>query len=174
MALIKKEHWHTRAFDTFLRERATTPFTWGDNDCCTFAADAIHAITGTDIAADFRGKYTTEIGALRAIAKVTGGTTVADAAAYCAAKHGLVEHTYPLMAKRGDLVVLDNDGNLIAGVVHLNGRHVISVSESGAVRLPITSIVRAWSLDAPAPTTITTSSPALPASVVPQLESTNG
>jgi hypothetical protein len=152
MALTKLDHWHTRAFDPFLRERANMPFEWGKNDCALFAADAILANTGIDIADDFRGKYTTQLGALRIISKITGGTSVADAAAYCATKHGLVEHTHPLLAKRGDLVVIENDGNLIAGVVHLNGMHVISVSETGLVRLPIAdlkgrpNVVRAWSV----------------------------
>ena len=128
------------------------PFAWGSNDCALFAADAILANTGTDIADDFRGKYTTQLGALKTIREVTGGTTIADAAAYCANKHGLVEHTHPLMAKRGDLVVIDNGGTLIAAVIHLNGYHAVSVSETGLVRLPIAdhngkpNIVRAWSI----------------------------
>lgn len=152
MPLKKHEYWATRHFDSFLRERAKMPFAWGSNDCATFAADAILANTGTDVAEDFRGKYTTQLGALRTIQQVTGGTTVADAAAYCAAKHGLIEHTHPLMAKRGDLVVIENDGNLIAAVVHLNGYHAVSVSETGLVRLPIAdhngkpNVVRAWSI----------------------------
>jgi hypothetical protein len=152
MPLTKLPHWRTRTFDPFLRERAQMPFAWGSNDCALFAADAILANTGTDVADDFRGKYTTQLGAIRTIQQVTGGTTVADAAAYCATKHGLVEHTHPLMAKRGDLVVIENDGNLIAAVVHLNGYHAVSVSETGLVRLPIAdhngkpNVVRAWSI----------------------------
>jgi hypothetical protein len=144
--LTRKQHWDTRHFNQFLLDNKDKPFAYGDNDCCLHAANVLEAITGTDIASDFRGKYTTQLGALRTIAKVTGGTTIADAAAYCANKHGLTEHTHPLMAKRGDLVVIDNAGTLIAGVVHLNGFHVVSVSETGIVRLPITSIVRAWSI----------------------------
>ncbi|MCU1251539.1 MAG: hypothetical protein JWQ49_4568 [Edaphobacter sp.] len=150
--LTKHKHWHTHAFDPFLRERADMPFVWGSNDCALFAADAILANTGTDIAEDFRGKYTTQLGALKTIREVTGGTSIADAAAYCANKHGLVEHTHPLLAKRGDLVVIDNSGTLIAGVVHLNGHDVVSVSETGLVRLPIAdlngkpNVVRAWSI----------------------------
>jgi hypothetical protein len=150
--LDKHQDWHAKTFDPFLRERAEMPFAWGTNDCALFAADAILANTGVDIADDFRGKYTTQLGAFQTIRDVTGGTTVADAAAYCANKHGLTEHKYPLMAKRGDLVVIQNGENLIAGVVHLNGHHVISVSETGLVRLPIanhngkSNIVRAWSI----------------------------
>jgi len=121
----------------------------------THAADraAAHAkvaqgFTGVDIAADFRGLYTDRVSAFQAIRKITGGTTVADAAAWCAAKYGLDELEHPLCAQRGDLVVIRQAGaapdQLIAGIVHLTGAHVVSVAESGAVRLPITSIVRAW------------------------------
>jgi hypothetical protein len=152
MALNKHLHWRERHFHAFLLERATMPFAWGTNDCALFAADAILANTGVDIASDFRGKYTTQLGAFRTINKVTGGSTIIDAAAYCAEKHELMEHTHPLMAQRGDLVVIDNAGTLIAGVVHLNGRDVVSVAESGLVRLPIAdlsgkpNVVRAWSI----------------------------
>jgi hypothetical protein len=136
----------TKPFTTFLKDNANTKFAWGSWDCCLYAANAILAITGKDIADDFRDKYTDEASAFALIKTVTGGTTVADAAAYCAKKHGLVEHAHPLMAKRGDLVVIQNGPNLIAGVVHLNGRDVVSVSDHGAVRLPITQVKRSWSI----------------------------
>jgi hypothetical protein len=148
----KHLHWHTRSFDAFIREREKMPFVWGKNDCCIFAADAILANTGVDIADDFRGKYSSQLGAFKTIREVTGGTSVADAAAHCATKHGLVEYKHPLLAKRGDLVVIENAGALIAGVIHLNGMHVISVSETESVRLPVIdptgkpNVIRAWSV----------------------------
>lgn len=154
MAIQRRQNWDTQHFHQFLLDHANKPFAWGSHDCALFAANAVEAITGVDIAADFRGKYTTQLGALRTISKITDGSTVTDAVAHCAEKHGLVEHVHPLMAKRGDLVIIDNAGTLIAGVVHLNGRHVVSASETGLVRLPITNIVRAWSLDIPAPSPI--------------------
>src|ERR1700733_5781171 len=138
MPIKRNKHWDTRHLHQFLLDNANTQFEWGKNDCCLFAANAIQSFTGIDLADEFRGKYTDQLSAFGLISSVSGGTTVADAAAYCAKKHGLTEHTHPLMAKRGDLVVIDIDGTLIAGVVHLNGRHVISVSETGPVRLPIT------------------------------------
>jgi hypothetical protein len=151
MPLQRQLHWATRALHDFLLARASTPFAWGINDCCLFPADAILAFTGTDIADDFRGKYSDEASAFALIQTVTGigtdpKTAVADAAAWCAAKHGLVEWTYPLMAQRGDLVVFENGGRLIAGLVHLSGRHVISMSDTGIVKLLITPtlIRRSW------------------------------
>jgi hypothetical protein len=145
MPLARHEHWDTRAFHQFLIDRKTKPFEWGVNDCALFAADGVLAFTGIDLAADFRGKYSDEAGAMGAIKSITGGSTVADAAAYCAARHGLAEWTHPLMAKRGDLVVISNTGGgAIAGLVHLNGSEVVSVGESGMTHFPIKSVVRSW------------------------------
>jgi len=97
---------------------------WGTNDCALFAANAILAITGTDIASDFRGKYSDEAGAFALIKSVTGGTTVADAAAWCAAKHGLVELAHPLQAQRGICWVVTNGRNLIRAGGPPERRHV--------------------------------------------------
>ncbi len=146
MAIKKiRPHWDTRLFNDFLLSRAKTPFTWGTHDCATFAADGIQAITGVDIAVDFRGKYTDQPSAVAAIKSICNGATVADAAAYCAQKYGLVELAHPRMARRGDLVIVPNNtGELIAGLVHLNGRDVVSVNTKGWIGLPITSVQRAW------------------------------
>jgi hypothetical protein len=144
MALTRTEHWATRALHLFLVSRANVPFAWGSQDCALFAADGILAMTGVDIAQDFRGKYSDEASAFAAIKSIAGGATVEDAAAYCAAKHGLAEWKYPLMAQRGDLVVLEDSGRIIAGIVHLNGRHIAAAGELGLKRIPITAIKRAW------------------------------
>jgi hypothetical protein len=144
MALTRKQNWDTKHFHDFLLERVSVPFQWQDNDCCTFVADAIKSFTDVDIAADFRGTYSDRIGAFKAIRTITGGTGVVDAAAYCAAKFELPELDYPLMAQRGDLVVVENGSELIAGIVHLNGRHVVVVSEAGLLRVSIRNIRRAW------------------------------
>lgn len=144
MPLNRIKRWCADGLDPFFNARRDVPFAWGVHDCCLFPADAILALTGVDIADDFRGKYHDEASAFALIQSVTGGSTVADAAAWCANKHGLVELQYPLMAQRGDLVVVQNGENLIAGLVHLNGKHVVSIAESGPVPLSILSIVRAW------------------------------
>ena len=144
MTLTRKPHWATRAFHDFLLARATMPFQWGSNDCALFAADGVQAITGIDIASDFRGKYTTKAGAFATIKTVCNGATVEDAAAYCAGRHGLVELAHPKMAQRGDLVTLMDAGRVISGLVHLNGRHIVAVGESGLLRLGIETVKRAW------------------------------
>jgi hypothetical protein len=148
MALQRTEFWDLCELHSFLLSRAKMPFEWGVNDCCLFPADAIQAFTGIDLAADFRGKYATEAQAFALIKSVTGGATVADAAAWCATKYGLQERVHPLMAQRGDLVVLEETPGaaLIAGIVHLSGRHVVTVGESGLKKLCITTVRRVWAI----------------------------
>lgn len=151
MALRRTEHWDTRELHDFLLARRDAPFRWGEHDCCLFVADAIQSFTGVDLAMDFRGKYSTREGALEAIRSIAGGSSVADAVAYCAAKAGLQELRAPLYAQRGDMVLVEDDaaaeegiGTLIAGIVHLNGRHVAVAGAKGLKRAPIECVRRAW------------------------------
>ena len=154
MPLKRSETWDTREFDRFLRHEAHAPFVWGQNDCCLFAANAILAFTGTDLAEDFRGKYADEASAFALIKSVTGGSSSEDAAAWCAQKHGLVEWVRngkpaPLFAQRGDLVVLSDPvpgdiGRVIAGVMGLRGTHALSVGDGGLRKIPIHFVKRAW------------------------------
>jgi hypothetical protein len=145
MALKRLKHWATRGYHNFLLERAHSPFVWGANDCSSFAADGVKAITGTDIADDFRGKYHDKESAFALIKSVTGGSTVADAAPYCAKKHGLEELPNPLFAQRGDLVVfVAPTGDLVSGSIHLNGSQIVAMGEDGLWMFPITEVKRAW------------------------------
>ena len=146
MPLQRTTHWATRELHDFLESSATKSFQWGVHDCCLFAADAILAMTGADIADAFRGKYNDEASAFSLIKSVTGGSTVAGAAEYCALQYGLEEYPFPLMAKRGDLAVVEESGRLIAGIVHLTGRHVVSVGEDGLKRLCISTVQRSWAV----------------------------
>ncbi len=148
MPLTRTTHWATREFDAHLRTTRRAAFEWGQNDCCMFPANAILAYTGTDIADDFRGKYHDQDSAFALIHSVTGGSTVEDAAAWCATKHGLVEYKHPLCAQRGDLGLVrqkvpNQQDRIIAGIIHLSG-HFVSIGETGQVRFPITAVYRAW------------------------------
>lgn len=57
------QDWPTRLAE-FIETRRFTPFKWGKNDCCLFAADAVLAMTGVDPAKRLRG-YRTALGAAR-------------------------------------------------------------------------------------------------------------
>lgn len=143
-AVARVKRWDTDALHRYLTARMKMPFAWATNDCATFAADGILAMTGVDVAADFRGKYSDEASAAAAIAAVCGGKTVEDAAAWSAAKYGLAEWAEPLRAQRGDLAIVMNGTSPAAGLVHLNGSRVAIPGETGLVLFPVRKILRAW------------------------------
>ena len=143
MTLKRSKYWDTRELHQHLLERNDAAHVYGKNDCALFAADGIKAMTGVDIAEDFRG-YAGPTGAQRAIAKVTGGTTVEDAAVYCAKKYALPELEHPLEAKRGDLVLLAHEGELLLGLIHLSGSCAVAPGAAALRRIPLSAIKRAW------------------------------
>jgi cell wall-associated NlpC family hydrolase len=142
---MRRKHSWPEDLHAFIEARKSEPFAWGKNDCCIFAADAILAMTGIDVAADYRGKsYSDEAGAFAELHQVTGGATVEDAAVYAAGKYGLKSLPSPLFAQRGDLVLFNGDAGLALGIVHLNGRHALVVSTKGLARVPVKNCLKAW------------------------------
>lgn len=47
---------------------------WGKDDCCTFIAGGVEAMTGVDPMAEFRGRYKTRLGAMKALKRIGGGS----------------------------------------------------------------------------------------------------
>lgn len=142
---MQRKHSWPEDLHAFFEARRGEPFAWGKNDCCLFAADAIQAMTGADVAADYRSlSYSTEADAFAALHQVTGGNTVEAAANYAAAKYGLRELPTTLFAQRGDLVLFSGAAGLALGIVGHNGRHAIFVSPTGLNRVPLKSCTKAW------------------------------
>jgi hypothetical protein len=78
-----------------------TPFVWGQSDCAIFAADAIQAMTGQDIASGYRGTYTDAKSATKALRKARYSDLAAMAAAH-------LEEVAPIMAQAGDIVAMQS------------------------------------------------------------------
>lgn len=131
--------WQSR-LHRFFQANLNRPFEWGSWDCCLFVADAILAMTGTDIASAWRGKYSDEKGA---VALVGGAGSWPDRlsrlAAQVALEHGMAE-VAPLFAQRGDMVVTTQ----CLGLVGFTGQHVLVIPESGFAAVGLEQIVRAW------------------------------
>lgn len=140
---MQRKHEWPELFSEFLLSHASTSFAWGTNDCAVFSADGMEAMTGTDPMADLRG-YTTEAEAMQRIADVTGGKSLEDAAVWIASKYGFTERTHTLLAQRGDLVLYRNGDTLACGLVHLNGRDIVSPGPKGIIRMPLSSAYRVW------------------------------
>ncbi|MBL0374040.1 hypothetical protein JJB09_18625 [Rhizobium sp. KVB221] len=56
LKLTRRDDWHPRLLD-YVHAQERTPFNWGQSDCLLFVAGAIEAMTGEDVAAPYRGKY---------------------------------------------------------------------------------------------------------------------
>ena len=84
---------------THLQAVQATPFEWATHDCCTFAGDAVKAITGTDPMQDLRGTYTTALQAARVL-QAEGGLPAAVSKRMGFGK-------LPALAQRGDVVLFE-------------------------------------------------------------------
>jgi len=143
MSMKRIDTWDM-ALHEHVESRVGKPFEWGSNDCALFVCDGIQAMTGTDVAGDFRGKYTDQAGALATIKAVTGGSSVEDVAVHVTAEQGMAELKTVLLAQRGDVVLFDGSDGPALGLVYLNGTHAVFVGPDGLRRLPISKCRRAW------------------------------
>lgn len=133
---LKTRLWQSALME-FVESRAATPFKWGEQDCALFAADAVLAMTGADFAAEFRGKYKTQTGAARALAKVAKGGLEACLDAK-------LEPVDTPFVQRGDVVLFAGDMGPTLGI-YFNGG-VFSAGPEGSVFLDETydKILRVW------------------------------
>jgi hypothetical protein len=109
------------------------PFEYGVNDCCLFAAGAVLEITGEDPMSEFRGKYDSLKGSLKAIKDIGAGTLEAT----MDAKFSEVEIG---QAQRGDLAFFDDS----VGVVM--GGFAYFVSDDGLERIDRSVWDKCWSV----------------------------
>ncbi|MBB4620123.1 DUF6950 family protein, partial [Sphingomonas abaci] len=65
--------WEAR-LAAYLEPLRARPFAWGRHDCSTFAAGAVEAMTGVDPMPEFRGRYSTARGSVRALRRFGAGT----------------------------------------------------------------------------------------------------
>ena len=123
-----------------IRAKRGEPFAWGRNDCATFACDIAEAVCGVDFAGPLRGRYKSRVGAARVLKSFARGGLEA-AAEKIAEEHGLAEIA-PLMARRGDLVLVDTDLGPALGVCV--GESIASAGPDGVALMPLSAAQRAW------------------------------
>lgn len=136
-AIRRFEDW-PRRLTAFLAEKKDLPFSWGENDCMLFCADAVLALTGTDLAEEFRGQYDTKDGADSALDQY--GNSLEYVLSY---KLGQAK---PIgFASRGDIVLFAHDGQDCGGVVDESGRRVaLFIDGRGLSRVPLSACRVAW------------------------------
>lgn len=132
--MTRREDWPERLF-ALIEARRDTPFEWSAHDCCTFAADAVHEMTGVDPIADLRGKWDDEVSALRLLKKHGGIEALAS--------ERLGEQVAPAFAQRGDVVLHTLTGREALGVC-VGDRFAAVADTVGVELVPMSAAVRAW------------------------------
>jgi hypothetical protein len=143
---MRIDHWEI-ALERYIVEHTNTPFDYGTFDCALFAAGSVLAITGIDIAADYRTRYSTEDEARAILAEVTGApdATVETSLDDAATKFDFISALPSVyFAQRGDVISLKVDGSPSLGIVALDGKHALFIGEGSLLRLPISKCNRAW------------------------------
>lgn len=125
-----------------LQKYADAEFSYGRLDCCLFVANVIQDVTGIDYAEKWRGRYSTELGALRVIAEYGSLVALASSA------FGQLKPFWS--AKKGDPVLLsqaivEQDGvGEALGV--FDGDVIVYLTESGLAEAPISAARGCWNV----------------------------
>ncbi|MDQ1847664.1 hypothetical protein Q9299_05125 [Gemmobacter fulvus] len=133
MTLIRLPDWQSR-LRRWIGTVAGQPLIAGRHDCCLFGAGAIEAQTGVDIAAPWRGRYSTFAGGRRILRKAGYADHLALIAAHLPEAH-------PAEALPGDIAVVPGEGGDAVGVVQGAGVYVLT--QSGKLGLvPMLPVLR--------------------------------
>jgi len=132
--LTRLPDWHARLV-AYLAAASRTPFAPGAHDCALFAAGAVQAMTGNDLAEGWRGRYRTLAGGRRVLKR----EGVADHVAL-AARH--LEEVPVSWAQPGDVAAVPTADGPALGVVQ--GASIYVVSAAGLGLVPLTAAARAF------------------------------
>jgi len=131
-SLMRLEGWESKMAKAL---EETGAFEWGTNDCCMFVFRVAEAISGVDYAKPYRG-YKTAKGAARRLLKHGGVEGVAI--------NSFGEPKKPLLAKRGDAVLVKSVDDLTLGICV--GDKIAVVTETGLILISMREAINAWSI----------------------------
>lgn len=121
--LTRLTDWQPR-LSAWLREVNGRPIAPGRHDCCLFGAGAVLAQTGVDIAAPWRGRYTTFSGGRRVLRKSGHADHVALIAATLPEIHASA-------AREGDIGLVETEAGPAVGVSQ--GAVLYILTETGRI-----------------------------------------
>ena len=113
----------------YLGDVARAPFEPGVNDCALFAAGAVAAITGLDLAAEWRGKYRSLEEGLALLAAAGHANHTALAALHFA-------EIDPVFAAPGDIAVVEGPHGETLGIFQGAGIYVLTTERLGVLPMP--------------------------------------
>jgi hypothetical protein len=124
---MRRPDWQSRLV-AYLGRASRLPFQPGRHDCALFAAGAVEAMTGADLATHWRGRYRTLRGGVRVLRREGYADHVALAAAHFRARAA------GEAARPGDLAAVPTPEGPALGVVQ--GQHVYVVGPGGLAMVP--------------------------------------
>jgi hypothetical protein len=135
-------NWPRRLHLLIESSKAVT-FDWGRYNCGLFLTRWIRECTGVDLGAPYVGKCTDEASAEALF--LNGHADLGSFAAAIAEANGMPEVKPVTLARRGDAVWVDNLTKYGAlGVVSLDGRFAVCMSEQGTKLVHMKMWRRAW------------------------------
>lgn len=133
--MMRHPDWYAR-LAAYVAQVEAQPFVPGRFDCALFAAGAVEAMTGVDLAAHWRGRYRSVRGGVRVLRAEGYADHVALAAAH-------FEAIPPAMAGIGDLGVVPSDTGHAMGVV-LGSTVAVLRPEGGLGRVALSQLMGAF------------------------------
>jgi hypothetical protein len=136
-----------RRLHLLTRSSQAVTFDWGHYNCGLFVTRWIREATGLDLGAPYVGKAKDEASAEAIF--LNGHADLGSFAAAIATANGMAE-VAPTYAQRGDVVWVDNSTSLnpskygALGVVSLDARWALCMSDKGTVRVHMSRWKRAW------------------------------
>lgn len=129
--LTRRDDWRNR-LEAAIDDVKAIPFSWETQVDCGphLSGRVVEALTGVDIAAGFRGRYTTAIGAVR-VMKEAGFDNLGDLVA------SIIPEIHPSEASVGDIVAIADDTafGFALGVVNGDRAFVMRENDLGTVEL---------------------------------------
>lgn len=134
----RREGWE-QALVVMTASKLRTPWGWGSHDCAIFAADCILAMTGEDLAEEFRGRYDNEAEAWALLASLGHE----DLGALVTSR---LPEIKPRDAMRGDVVLMPGEyGDFVAVC---DGHTAVGPkAPRGINHIPMIAAKRAWRVD---------------------------
>lgn len=123
---------------TYIEARRHLPFEWGPNDCASFAAGGVRAMTGARLSSLLPAVWSSEHQALRVL-RDRGGLEQAVALVLGSPLEGRAAE----MVGRGAVVCVQIEGRATLGLAN-GGRHWCAPGEQGLVWRPMSEVRVAW------------------------------
>ena len=136
----KQIDWQIK-FDNFIEAHMEKPFEWGKWDCCLFSDACIKAMTGQSLIPK-ELVWKDKESALQAITDY--GVTLKNSIKKASKRKDLEKVDLNYLQK-GDLIVMEQDGNNVCGM--FNGAKTLGVNDEGIVVLKDFKIIEAWRIN---------------------------